>query len=433
MGPDPPGVYCRTPGAPRLGNRRVGVSQLGEAAHRCADARVGPAARPTGRPGGDPARSDVRCAAAARLYAAAPRLLSLAGGRKARRHIRGRVANRRARSSPRAHQGGSQRRLTPSVAHRSDPIRNPDPAVHRRDTVSDRVPRYPTPRGAKGLLPAEDRSAPPLGIQPDLRSTHGSTRFITGSSTKLATGRGDVMIVAVHQPQYLPWLGYFDKMDQCDLFVFLDSVQFKKNEWQNRNRIKTASDWQYLTVPVQHRFPQAILDVQIDNRADWARKHLQALMVHYGKAPYFADHLPFLLEVYAKRWASLCELCIVLIQYLTAVIGITVKVVRSSEGQFSEEPTERLIEICRWAGADAYLAGAGGLNYMRLDRFRQEGIQVVQQAFEPPIYPQLYGRFEPNLSVVDLLFNCGPASLEILRGSRKGTRPTGPSSGKEEA
>ncbi|MDE2180082.1 MAG: WbqC family protein [candidate division NC10 bacterium] len=241
------------------------------------------------------------------------------------------------------------------------------------------------------------------------------------------------MIVAVHQPQYLPWLGYFDKMDRCDLFVFLDSVQFKKNEWQNRNRIKTASGWQYLTVPVRHRFPQSILDVQIDNRADWARKHLQALMVHYGKAPYFADHLPFLQGVYGRRWDSLCELCIVLIQYLTAAIGITVKVARSSEGQFSEEPTERLIKICRWAGADAYLAGAGGLHYMRLDRLRQEGIQVVQQAFESPMYPQLYGRFEPNLSVVDLLFNCGPASLEILRGSRKGTRPTGPSPGKEEA
>src|SRR5574337_608811 len=417
MGPDPPGVYCRTPGAPRLGNRRVGVSQLGEAAHRCADVRVGPAAEPTGRPGGDPARSDVRCEAAARLYAAAPRLLSLAGGRKARRHIRGRVANRGARSSPRAHQGGSQRRLSPSVAHRSDPVRSLNPAFRRRDAVPNHIPRDSTSRNRQDLLPTEDHVASPPGVQPDLRSTP----------------RRCAMIVAVHQPQYLPWLGYFDKMDRSDLFVFLDSVQFKKNEWQNRNRIKTASDWQYLTVPVQHCFPQAILDVQIDNRADWARKHLQALMVHYGKAPYFADHLPFLREIYAKRWVSLCELCIVLIQYLTAAIGITVKVVRSSEGQFSEEPTERLIEICRWAGADAYLAGAGGLNYMRLDRFRQEGIQVVQQAFEPPIYPQLYGRFEPNLSVVDLLFNCGPASLEILRGSRKGTRPTGPSSGKEEA
>ncbi len=227
------------------------------------------------------------------------------------------------------------------------------------------------------------------------------------------------MIVAVHQPQYLPWLGYFDKMDRCDLFVYLDSVQFKKNEWQNRNRIKTAGGWQYLTVPVLHRFPQSILDVQIDNRADWARKHLQSLAVHYGKAPYFSDHLPFLQEVYARRWELLCELSIFLTQYLASSMGIRAKVARSSEGQFSEEPTERLIEICRWAGADTYVAGAGGFNYMRLDRFPQEGIRVLRQEFEAPIYPQRYGRFEPNLSIVDLLFNCGPKSLEVIRSTRK--------------
>ena len=227
------------------------------------------------------------------------------------------------------------------------------------------------------------------------------------------------MIVAVHQPQYLPWLGYFDKMDRCDLFVFLDSVQFKKNEWQNRNRIKTAGGWQYLTVPVLHRFPQSILDVQIDNHADWARKHLQALTVHYGKAPYFSDHLPFLQEVYAGRWESLCELSLYLTQYLAASMGIRAKVARSSEGQFNDEPTERLIEICRWAGADIYLAGAGGFNYMRLDRFQQEGIRVLRQEFEAPIYPQRYGRFEPNLSIVDLLFNCGPKSLEVIRSTGK--------------
>lgn len=226
------------------------------------------------------------------------------------------------------------------------------------------------------------------------------------------------MIVAVHQPQYLPWLGYFDKMDRGDLFVFLDSVQFKKNEWQNRNRIKTASGWQYLTVPVLHRFPQSILDVQIDNRTDWARKHLQALTIHYGQTPYFSDHLPFLQGVYGRRWDSLCELCIALIHYLASALGIRAQVARSSEGQFSAEPTERLIEICRWAGADTYLAGAGGLNYMRLDRFRQEGIHVLRQELASPIYPQRYERFEPNLSIVDLLFNCGPASLEILRSNR---------------
>lgn len=241
------------------------------------------------------------------------------------------------------------------------------------------------------------------------------------------------MLVAIHQPQYLPWLGYFDKMDRCDLFVFLDSVQFKKNEWQNRNRIKTARGWQYLTVPVRHRFPQSILDVRIDNRADWARKHLQALTVHYGKAPYFQDHLPFLQQVYGTRWDSLCDLCIALIRYLASALGITVKVARSSEREWSPEPTERLIEICRWAGADSYLTGAGGSHYMRLDRFREEGIRVLWQEFASPIYPQRYGPFEPNLSIVDLLFNCGPEGLQLLRSSRTGAGCGVRSTGKEEA
>jgi hypothetical protein len=99
------------------------------------------------------------------------------------------------------------------------------------------------------------------------------------------------LIVAVHQPQYLPWLGYFDKMRRADVFCYLNDVQYKKNEWQNRNRIKTAQNWQWLTVPVRYHFPEKINEVHINNGVDWTRKHLQALITNYRRAPYYKAYI----------------------------------------------------------------------------------------------------------------------------------------------
>jgi len=129
------------------------------------------------------------------------------------------------------------------------------------------------------------------------------------------------MKVAIHQPQYLPWLGYFDKMAQVDCFVVLDNVQFKKNEWQNRNRIKAASGWQWLTVPVLHRFPQRISEVRVNHRAAWPRKHLQALLSSYSGTPFFEVHRPFFEEVYAREWARLAELNLATLRYLVEALG----------------------------------------------------------------------------------------------------------------
>ncbi|QTA79487.1 WbqC-like domain-containing protein [Desulfonema limicola] len=106
------------------------------------------------------------------------------------------------------------------------------------------------------------------------------------------------MTAAVHQPQYLPWLGYFDKMDKADVFCYLDNVQFKKNEWQNRNRIKTSKGWQWITMPVCYRFPQKINEVEINNNVKWQRKHLQALITNYSKSPFFEKFLPFLIRYF---------------------------------------------------------------------------------------------------------------------------------------
>ena len=130
------------------------------------------------------------------------------------------------------------------------------------------------------------------------------------------------MIVAIHQPQYLPWLGYFDKIEQTDIFVILDNVQYKKNEWQNRNRIKTANGWQWLTVPVQYKFPERIDHVKINNRIDWNRKHLNAIVINYGRSFYFKKYRSFFEDVYSQEWEYLVDINVYLIKFLIKALGM---------------------------------------------------------------------------------------------------------------
>jgi hypothetical protein len=229
--------------------------------------------------------------------------------------------------------------------------------------------------------------------------------------------------VAIHQPQYLPWLGYLEKLDQADLFVFLDTVQYKKHEWQNRNRIKTPQGSQWLTVPVFDRFPERIGAVEIDNRLDWRRKHRQALAIHYGRAPGFARFREVVEAILDRPWARLADLNIALVEALSGALGITTKTVRASTLDASDDPTGRLVDLCRACGASAYLAGADGARYMDLERFRGAGIAVWTQAYAHPAYPQRYGPFRSHLSVVDLLFNQGAASLAVLRSGSRWMRP----------
>lgn len=227
------------------------------------------------------------------------------------------------------------------------------------------------------------------------------------------------MLAAIHQPQYLPWVGYFDKVDQADVFVFLDNVQFKKNEWQNRNKIKTAQGWQWITVPVLHHHPQKIRDVQINHRQDWRRKHLRALEINYHPAPFFKDYIPFFRNLYKKEWTALAVLNRTVTEFLLEALGIRKPILLASRMTLRDDPTDRLIDICKTVGADTYLTGMGGQNYLDLSRFEEANIKVVFQAFRPPVYPQLYGPFEPALSVVDLLFNGGPKSLAMIRQGRE--------------
>ncbi|MBW1613246.1 MAG: WbqC family protein [Deltaproteobacteria bacterium] len=227
------------------------------------------------------------------------------------------------------------------------------------------------------------------------------------------------MIIAVHQPQYLPWLGYFDKIDKADIFVLLDTVQYKKNEWQNRNKIKTAHGWQWLTVPVMYKYPQLINEVMINNKAHWQHKQRQAILSNYKKARYYNQLKEFFEDIFSSSWQFISELNIEVVKRLVRILGIDTPLYVASElGESPQDPDERLIAITKRFGADSYLAGMGGRAYMDLDKYNKGGVKVIFQNFTHPVYNQLFGDFEPFMSVIDLIFNHGDKSLMIIRGNK---------------
>jgi hypothetical protein len=227
------------------------------------------------------------------------------------------------------------------------------------------------------------------------------------------------LIVAIHQPQYLPWLGYFHKIDQADVFILLDNVQYKKNEWQNRNKIKTANGWQWLSIPVHYKFPEKINKVKIDHQKRWQHKQRQAIISNYNRAHFFPAYQDFLTELTTTNWANLAEVNIFTVRELAKLLDIKTSIIAASElGDFPIAQDERLINLIQHLNAKTYLAGQGGKDYMQLGKYRQAGIEVIFQQFQHPVYRQLFNGFEPYLSVIDLLFNYGPGSMKIIRGDK---------------
>ena len=224
------------------------------------------------------------------------------------------------------------------------------------------------------------------------------------------------MIVAIHQPQYLPWLGYFDKINRADIFVLLDNVQFKKNEWQNRNKIKTAQGLQWLTVPVMYKFSQLINEVKINNKDKWQHRQRQAIISNYKKASYWSLLEEFFEEIFSSKWQYISQLNIHVVKKLAELLGITTPIFVASElGEFPEDPDDRLIALTKHFDADTYLAGGGGREYMNMEKYAERGIEVIFQEYKHPVYNQLFGDFKPFMSVIDLIYNHGEKSLEILK------------------
>jgi hypothetical protein len=225
-----------------------------------------------------------------------------------------------------------------------------------------------------------------------------------------------VTSLAIHQPHYMPWLGYLAKWAAADVFVFLDTVQYEKNGWQNRNRIKTAAGPQWLTLPVHARLGTPLAEVRLDAAQPWQKRHLRALELAYGRAPHFAAHRDGLAALYAARWERLAPLAAASAEWLARAAGIATPARPASTLAADDaDPTARLVALCRAAGADTYLAGGHGARYMDARRFAEAGIRVLYQTYEHPVYAQQHGEFVPFLSAVDLLLTHGDETLAIVR------------------
>lgn len=234
---------------------------------------------------------------------------------------------------------------------------------------------------------------------------------------------GAARTLVVLQPGYLPWMGFFDQMRRSDVFVYYDDVQFDKHGWRNRNRIKSPKgEPHWLTVPVRHSglgFP-AILDVEIDNRTPWARKHTGTIRQFYAKAPYLKRYLPELDELLERPWERLVDLDVDLAALMCRWLGLAPNVYKSSELGIDGERSERLLKLCIHFGANRYMSGSAARCYLDVDLFNRHDIEVRWQNYHPPTYPQMHGEFVPYLSALDLLLNCGDDSPAILASGADG-------------
>ncbi|MEH2269287.1 MAG: WbqC family protein [Nostoc sp.] len=230
------------------------------------------------------------------------------------------------------------------------------------------------------------------------------------------------MIVSINQPAYLPWLGYFHRIAISNLHIVLDNVQFEKNSFINRNKVKTANSWSWLTVPVKTKNKFGVLPIkslEIDNSSNWKIKHWQTICQNYQKAPYFQEHALFFESIYQQEWYYLSPLCYEINSYLLKVLGITTPIIFSSEMNPTGMKNELIIDLCQKVGTKIYLSGILGKNYIREELFQKAAIQVIYQNYCHPEYPQFRGKnFEPYMSVLDLLFNCGTHSSHIMNSNQ---------------
>ncbi len=223
------------------------------------------------------------------------------------------------------------------------------------------------------------------------------------------------MIVAIHQPEHLPWLGFFHKMALCDLYVVLDSVQFTKNNYQNRNRLIGQDGlvfWSTVPIRMVGHTEKRIADMELDNAQPWQRKTWGRIVEAYRRHPYFNALAPELELIFMGGHKRLVDFNLDLIEYFRHQLGIGVPMVRSSSMVVDGKRSELLLSICKSLGADTYLSGPSGRNYLEIDFFVASGVAIDYHVFEHPIYSA--PNFQPYLSTLDLLFNHGPKSREIL-------------------
>lgn len=229
------------------------------------------------------------------------------------------------------------------------------------------------------------------------------------------------MICTIHQPNYLPYLGFFEKAYNSDIFVLYDTTQFKKNDWQNRNKLCTGNSWQWISLPILHDFGQKIMEVKIKNPGKNLAKNWRSIKVIYGRAPFFKVYAPAYENIYNSDIELISELNSKIILTASAQLGLKTKFVKSSElPDITTTSTQALIDITRYVNADTYISGAEGINYLDMDLWNSSGLKIIFQKYHHPVYKQFNSdEFQPYMNILDLIFNCGPESLEVLLGRKK--------------
>jgi len=212
--------------------------------------------------------------------------------------------------------------------------------------------------------------------------------------------------VSIHQPNYFPYYGYFNKIKNSDIFVFLDNVTFSKDSFINRNKIKTPEGIKWLTVPVKNKdiLSTEIKDVEIFG-SGWKDRHIKIIENSYRKTPNFWKIYDILIDVYSRDWKKMSDLNIYIIKSISKEINLKTEFVSASNLGVSGKSTELILNICKKLKADIYLSGSSGKNYMEEKRFLDNNIVLKYQEFSHPIYKQFYGDFVKNLSILDILFN----------------------------
>jgi len=225
------------------------------------------------------------------------------------------------------------------------------------------------------------------------------------------------MKVAIHQPNYLPYLGFFHKLSLADTFVIMDDTQYDK-KFTNRNKIKVPGNWIWLTVPInkKHKFVANKI-VEINNEENWQSDHFKKINHSYSNSEFFKkNYKTFFEKIYSKKWDHLFTLNYELIIQLIDWLDIKIEVIKESELNVKGNSTERLVNISKKIGAETYVSGIGGKEYMNEKMFETNNIKIEYQNFQCPKYKQVFNsEFIPNLSIIDLLFNIGPESLSKLK------------------
>ncbi len=226
--------------------------------------------------------------------------------------------------------------------------------------------------------------------------------------------------VALLQPNYIPWKGVFDMISQVDVFVFYDDVQYTTRDWRNRNKIKTAQGETWLIVPVKQDREQLICEAEIDTRANWQGKHYKSFLSAYRKAKFFDAYHYLLEEIYLKRtWSKISDLDVFATQLLAKTLGLTPEWVLASDLNVQgSKDGEKIIGICEKLDCDFVLNGPAAQEFINHDRFAEKGIRTEYMTYEYEPYPQLFLPFIHGVTVLDVIFNCGPQAPDFIFSKR---------------